>query len=1015
MATGIVKGDAYFAPLCTLSGYYIGRLHGASIADPGRDIRVAGCRGDHMTQSSTRLAMMTGAVIYTTLAGSAAAQAPSQQQSTESIKSVDSIETTETATSWEPITQANPLPGDVLEREDLDAVGEAAIGDVLQKRLIWQSNAINTQVNNGGNGTIRLNMRGLGVNRTLVLLNGQRFVAGGNGANSAVDLSAIPSIIIERVEVLPDASGAVLGPIGIGGTVNLLTRSDVDGVGAAAAAYGTDDFDGMIYQVQAMGGHRSGRGSVLVAGEYTRQESLLADERDFSRYDYRYDWDDGEEIKVGSTATPNGTIIIRSDDPGNAEWDRLLETCPSSACYFDREASVWRDFNTAGVDDPTLPPEERGDYYNYQAENYLITPSERYSAFMSGDYKLTGRTRAFFEALYSHRQSEQQLAAEPLFTSSEGVAISADNAYNPFGRDILDLRRRLVEFGNRRFRQEVDTVRVIAGIDGTIDDDAPLLGNWRWRLAANFGRTSSEETSEGRLNRVRLLEAIGPSYYDADGIARCGSADAPGDPRCVPLNLFGGYDANQPTITADMINWLAITPKATGENEQRVIEAHAGGQVLPLPVGGHIRMQLGAAHRRESGSVTPDPLTQAGDTTGNRELPTEGDFAVTSGHATVAVTPFSLQASGQELELSANLGAFHYHNDIGRQLSNQLAARLHLGGGLSLFGGRAQSFREPGISELYGPQSDSFPSVSDPCDTSDGQLPSALAERCMATGAPADHVDSRTQLKAIVGGNPNVMPENARTWTAGVNFRPDGAPGLHLGGRFFNTEISDTVASESAASILRNCYDRGIQSYCDLVTRDDNGFINEIDGRLSNAGIVRTSGIDAGASLEVPTAARGKILLDINATYLLKYNEITPDDTLFRGAGNYDIGHYPKWRGYASGQWHVDAYRAGFNVRYTGGLKECIDNDCNTELERELFEPEFDMRRARDIGDHITADLWATMTLGMKPGNLALTVGVNNIADIDPPRVYNGFTATSEPTAYDFSGRQFYLRLQLDH
>ena len=913
-------------------------------------------------------------------------------------------------------SQTVPTPGTVLERDELDAVGRASLGDILQRRLVSNAHGSNTQGSHG-NGATRVSLHGLGASRTLVLLNGRRFVAGGNGANSSVDFNAIPNGIIERVELLPDASSSIYGSSAMGGmfnsTINLVTRSGFVGSEASAAVHTNQDGLGTIYNLSLMTGYNTNKGSFLFAADYYRQHAMGASARDFGRYDYRYDWEDEKEIIVGSTATPNGTIIIRDEDTrGNAAWDRLLETCPSGFCVLDSSTGTWRDFNTNGVNDPKLPLEQRGDFYNYQPEMDLQTPSQRYHIFASGDYRFTRRIRAFYEVLYSNRQSHQQLAPKPLYTASESVFVSADNIYNPFGRDIPDLRRRLMELGNRRFGQDIDTYRLVWGLEGEVGKDAPFFADWRWELSANFGRTRASKSDVGRLNRVRLRQALGPSYFDADGVPRCGTADQPVDSECVPLDLFSGYNTDNPTITADMIEWLSYRGHSFGDSTQRIVEAFARGKIIDLPYRGDIRMSVSGQHRREAGSTVLHPLAAAGDNSGNRELPIDGDFQANSGSLELSAVPLRLRSFPQELELAAAVAAFDYSNNVGRFSRNQLAGRLYLGAGISVFAQRAQAFREPSIKELHSEPWTAYPRVSDPCDTSDEPLSDDLALLCQAQGAPSDHKDGRDQLMAIRGGNPMLREESARLWNAAIEYRPLMLSGPYLSLRYFNVNLTPMISRTGASTILDECYERGIQKSCGLITRDTEGYIIEIDDRMANVGSLKVSGIEFNARYDLDTLNAGSFRFDIESTWLQKVDLRAPDGQVLRGVGYYDIGHFPKWRGLFSSIWNRYPWSTGANIYYTGSIVECVYDNCNTEFNRELDEMDPNERRqAREVGAHVTADLWVAFTSSHGPGSLKMTLGVNNLRDLPPPKIYNGFTATTESTAYELGGRQFYARV----
>ncbi|NUQ79851.1 MAG: carboxypeptidase regulatory-like domain-containing protein, partial [Polyangiaceae bacterium] len=407
-------------------------------------------------------------------------------------------------------------PVTTVTRAQIQSSGRTSAGDILQT-LPEQTGGINTQVNNGGDGSTRVNLRGFGTNRTLVLLNGRRMVPGGTGADSTVDLNTIPTAAIERIEILKDGASAIYGSDAISGVVNIITRSDYNATEVSGFTGISQRGDGRLFDVSFTTGRSTDRGSVLFSAGFTSQTEVWAGDRDFSRYDYGvagYDWPSAQKYTGGSSATPNGRFA-KPAGMGNAEWEALKAQYPDANNFTIGADGKWRPFNGSGVEDAG------GDFYNYQPENYLVTPQLRLNLFSTGSFRLKGSVKAYYEALYTHRESEQKLAPEPLFTDQEGLTVSASNVYNPWGVDFTTVRRRLVEFGNRTYTQDLDTFRIVAGLKGD------FMPTWGWDLSINYGRTQGVETKAGLLQRSKLANALGPSFRDADGVARCGTAAAP--------------------------------------------------------------------------------------------------------------------------------------------------------------------------------------------------------------------------------------------------------------------------------------------------------------------------------------------------------------------------------------------------------------------------------------------------------------------------------------------------------
>jgi iron complex outermembrane receptor protein len=911
-----------------------------------------------------------------------------------------------------------PAPLAVLDKADLDAAGVASIGQILQN-LPSQSNAINVQFNNGGDGATRVSLRGLGAGRTLVLVNGRRHVAGGTGADASVDLNAIPTAIIERVEVLKDGASAVYGSDAIGGVVNIITRSDFEGSEATVYTGLTGDGLGQVIDVSGVTGINSDRGNVVFAAGYTDQQSIGAGDRAYSKEDKFYDWGTGEVTGLGSTAVPEGYIRDYGEDAGNEAWGALTAANAGAVAFYNDPGDGWRRFQGTGNSDVG-----EGDFYNYQPENYLVTPQKRYSVFSTGSYKLHDYARAFFEATYSNRKSDQRLAPEPLFTVSEGITLSENNIYNPFGRDFIDVRRRMVEAGPRRSIQDINTFRMVAGLDGRLPEELPVLQGWRWSLSYNYGRTESKQIAQGNLVRNRVALALGPSFLDAEGNALCGTPDAPID-GCVPLNLFDGVG----TITKPMLDYIQFTGTDSGFNQQQLAQFNVTGKLFDIPGGGDAALAVGAEYRDESGADIPNPLVALGEATGNKRQATQGDYNVREGFAEISVVPILGQTGAEWVELNAAVRAFDY-NTFGAGATWKAGGLWRIGQGVAVRGTYSTAFRAPPIGSLYSGNTDGFPAVNDPCGDSDANgTPDALEpdgsanarENCMNEGVL--NGDDRAQLRSVTGGNPNLDPETANIFTAGAVYEPTFAPGLSFTLDYFNIQVDEAIQSLGAGLILQSCYDvtPDKRQYCDKIERNPaTNAIERINDTLTNVGGNDTAGLDFNVRYTQNTDV-GAFNFNVEGTRTLTFDAILPDTTVIEGVGVYDLGVFPRWRFNFGTLWGMEEWGAGANVRYIGGYRECEDNDCKLGTSPDGDDPDDarDPRRppeghlrpiTRFVEAHVTGDVFGSYTLETPVGTSRLSLGVNNVLDQTPATVYNGFLASSDASAYDFIGRYFYAR-----
>jgi iron complex outermembrane recepter protein len=894
-------------------------------------------------------------------------------------------------------------PVSVVDKKDLESAGLATVGDILQN-LPAQSNGINAQANNGGDGSTRVNIRGLGTNRTLTLINGRRVVSGGTGADLSVDLNAIPLAVIERVEILKDGASAIYGSDAIGGVVNVITRNDLNGSEATIYTGTSTRGDGFGYDISLVTGTTSKKGNVLFSAGYQNQEPVFAGDRSFSDHDKAYDYEAKEQSNSGSSAILGGRLNTKAlDKNGDGKPDPGVNVCGLKADgtpiqYCRRQGADW------------VPYVTPGDFYNYQPDNYLYTPSERYNVFSTGSYKVTQNVRAFFEGSYINRKSDQRLAPEPFFGDSS-TPISSKSVYNQLGVTVLGYNRRLQEFGPRRQFENIDTFRIVTGLDGAIPESVPGLADWKWDLSFNFGRTQGTQQNSGNLIVSRLATALGPSYFDANGVARCGVDADNTIAGCVPLNLLAGADAK--AVTKDMIKYVTFTGVSSGYNRQQTLLGNLHGRLAKTPWGGDIALAVGADYRREGGGFTPDPLTSTGDTTGNASQPTDGSLNVKEGYAELSAVPVVGKGAVQWLEVNLAARAFDY-NTFGSGVTWKVGGLFRTVGGLGLRGTYSTAFRAPGVAELYAGLADGFPQVEDPCDTtppsSDGPvvLTPTVAAQCAKQNVPIDAAFGTAQQRSVSGGNPNLKQETAKVLTAGLVFEPPAVKGLAFTVDYFNVDITDAIQALGSSVILANCYNRGLDQFCANVKRDAaNGYVIDfIDDAVKNVGGNATSGVDFSVAYD-HSHNFGRFRHSFEGTYLRNFDV---DNTLqvLHYKGNYDAGVYPDLKTNFTTTWAKDGVSAGFNIRFVSSYDECDAGDCNSLATEDAATRAM---LTRKVDANTTADIFAGYTTKTAAGVTSLSVGMNNVLDQDPPLIYTGFAGDSDSSTYDYMGRFVYARM----
>ncbi|MFL5310829.1 MAG: TonB-dependent receptor plug domain-containing protein, partial [Myxococcales bacterium] len=878
-----------------------------------------------------------------------------------------------------------PAPVTVLTREQLQASGKVTIGDCLQM-MPEQGNAPNFQLNNGGatysaDGATRINLRNLGVTRTLVLVNGRRFVPGGVGASSSVDLNTIPAAAVERIEVLKDGGSAIYGSDAISGVVNVITRKTFNGT-EASAMYGlSGKGDAGTFDGQVTTGRSGDAGNFLFSvGYFNQQDSWLRD-RTWSQDALTYDYAHRVAIPGGSARTPQGTVGLPQNKDGSATPECMANPVCSSLVGLD-PTNFGSDAFIRVLSSPATSPAGwkimgDADTFNFARENYLTIPSTRIQAYSAGDtrYRLV---RGYYELSYVQRNSQQNAAPMPLNPGDYNMVLSKDNLYNPLGVDLPFVGRRLVEFGRREYKQDLATFRVVGGVDGTLPEDLGPLRGWYWDASVNYGRTTGTLFTSGALRNSRVADAVGPSML-VNGVPRC--VRTAGDPNtviagCVPINLLhvdvpgvagSGIDPAQ-------IGGLGFDGTSRAFDGLFAVDLNTTGELFRLTADRPLSLALGYEFRRQSGSQIADPIAAAGDSADFNFQSTSGQFNVHEGYGELSIPLVSNMPGVQDLEASV-AGRWVNYSTFGSKFTYKFGARYTPVRDFTLRGTFSTAFRSPTISELYLGQSETAPIATDPCNFGAGTDP-VLRAQCVTTGVPAGGSgDTGNQELAHVGGNGALKPETAQVFTAGVVVQPRMVRDLSITLDYYNVFVDNLIGTVGVAAILAGCYPGSsgtpFQPYCDRITRSSAGRILFVTDLNENVGQLRTDGIDLAVRYSIPSTV-GRFALLFDGTWLHKFDRtlvLATGNQTVHAKGNYDLGGQayggplPEYKFNAGVNWGLGGLSAGALLRYVGTFDECSTPPpdltsagglCNTDNPGVL---------RRQVGHNTTVDLNASYVL----------------------------------------------------
>jgi outer membrane receptor protein involved in Fe transport len=941
-------------------------------------------------------------------------------QPTEPQKFGEKIVVTGSRIRRKDLTSAAPVT--VITREQVQASGKVTLGDFLQS-LPEQGNAINTSVNNGGDGSSHISLRGLGDQRTLVLVNGRRMV--GNAFSSmvqdpSVDLNAIPTSAIERIEVLKDGASSVYGSDAMAGVVNIITRRKFDGAEASALAGSSSHADGATYDLSVTLGTSGDNGSLMFSAGYFTQDHVFADKRSWSarklRYSFKKDADGNTigEQAFGSSITPNGRFFL----PATADGDPLPGGNAAYASAFAAGGDATYDPATGSFvpfQDGIGPGQHS---YNFQPYNYLTTPAQRLTMYSTGDHNLGEVARVYYEASLVSRRSSIYQAPDPLLLSNEGLTVSASNAYNPFGVAFdptndpsgPDVLRRMVEVGPRKSSTTVNTYRVLLGLDGTLPEAAGPLRGWFWDTSLVYGRSDLSEVIGGNMNVNRLRKALGPSFTDpATGKPMCGTDAAHVESGCVPLNLFGGAGS----ITSDQVSYIRTELSNASFNEQIQGLVSVSGELFRLYADRPVGLALGYELRRNRGQYAPDALVAMGEVTGNKGAGTYGAYTANEGYAELSIPIVNHVPLAETLEATAAARVFHY-SSFGSDWTYKVGLRESPVRDITLRGTYSTAYRAPSIIDLYSGLGDTFLFLADPCAAAvlDGEPPPGNCSGSAANNAQ----DPNRQIRATIGGNPRLTSETAKIYTAGVVVEPRWVRNLTFTVDYYNIDVEQAISTYGAQFIIDQCYTHDNAQLCNLITRGVNGQISDVVDVNQNLGFIKTDGVDLAARYALP-APLGRFGFNLDGTWLHKFDIGQPDGTVIRAKGTYDGagaggqgGVYPAFKFNAALTYALDDVGAGVSTRYIGSYKECADSSGVLNGSGSYCYLG-DHVGERDVGAYATFDLFLSYALRSRLGRTVISTGMQNVFDKAPQKVYGGFTAASDPTAYDFMGRFLYLRV----
>ena len=981
------------------------------------------------------LKVITGLVVATAATAAVAQDAPAVARDTTAVAQ-DTTATDRAATPSDSSTGLGEVvvTGSRIARRDYESnspivtVGSAAIkqtGEVSVEMALQQlpqfmpdMNANDPLLSNGGRAQV--NLRGLGANRTLVLLDGRRMQS--SDPTGVIDLNTIPTTMIESVEIISGGASAVYGSDAIAGVVNFKTRDHFQGIEVDGQWGETTRSDARQEQVAVtMGGNlNDGRGNAVISLNFMKRDLIRENSRPFFAN------------ANPQAVLPTGSFTV---DPKNLPTQAAVDSVFSQYGVAPGTVLNTRNlgFNDYGDGAPITLFPLTGPIVNYKgpgrpyiiqtptsltsaAGQYisLVQPLDRYDVYGKMNYKLADHVQSYAQFYFA--QNDVSTTAGPTTLTAQ---IAANNPFVPDAlKPILASRpnptapftfsQTAGEFGMRDFSYRYSTYQLLTGVKGDFD----LFGSgWNWDVYGSYGTTTdifvtSASTDQNVVNLLTLA---------ADGGASQGCA----------FNPFGFNNAITQTfqLSAGCLKLLERQPKDETDLSQKEILASIGGPVARLPAG-EVQISATAGFRGYGYVFRPDAL-------GFAELQQGGtNFAVYT-NASDSVKETSLE---MEVPILKDMRAAKVLNvDIAGRYSDYKST-----GGTATYkadmewapispirfrGGYERALRAPNPAELYGAATQvqttlgSPPTAGDPCDVRtnvrSGPNGAQLRALCVATGVPAALVDSYEFTRSTTGaeteGNPNVRPEIANTYTLGAVWSQElGSLSVRTSVDWYDIEVRKAISTIPLQTIINSCYNLNGGNptydpnnfYCKLTGRNlTDGTITNVLLANQNVGGFRTKGVDLEADMRYPLPL-GTLLFNGTLNYAYEWEvqflpggpwqnvngEVVPTVSTLAPLT-------PKLRGLFRPGYQIGPLRLGVRIQYIGSM----------------VDPSYLTNPAAALpGVHAYVYYGMDASYQFRKIPLNLRAGIDNLANKGPP-IVRGTPSVTSPTAYDTVGRRFYI------
>ena len=926
-------------------------------------------------------------------------------------------------------------PVTTLEVEELTYRGITRVEDLLTSLPQVFASSQNSNVSNGSAGTATADLRNLGSNRTMVLIDGRRIMAGDTG-NPAPDLNFIPSALVKRVDVLTGGASSTYGADAVAGVVNFVLDRDFTGVkgGVEYSGYqhnnnnatadainaakgfsivrGSRFNDGPIDFNIALGSKLAdGKGHVTFYLDYRKTNAITKDQRDYTNCSVLGGLTMTGPSCGGSSTWPYGRFQVFNNNTG---------------------------LSTIYVLDPTagqMRLRTGADLYNYAPFNFMQRPDQRWAGGAFVNYEQSKYLNFYGDVMFMTDKTDAQIAPSadfnntnqvncnnPMLSAQEVNLLCTSQGYGPNDIATVLIARRNVEGGGRVSHLEHNDIRFSFGVRGDI------ARSWKYDVYALQSEVHAPNTYANDLNKRNLQNAL--LVTGTPGHPNTWQCTADVVNGCVPWNIF-----SLNSVTPAALAYLSLDEAQNTGTRTRVVSGKISGDlkdyriVSPMATEG-VKVALGSEYRQEYMFIHSDVAFEQflGAGAGGPQPSVEGTYSVKEIFGEALIPLVQDRPFMKDLSLEAGYRLSSY-SSTGTHSTYKVQASYAPTPDVKVRVGYNRATRSPNISELFYPQSLGLGGSADVCS---GATPAKTQAQCALMGVSAAQYGNISpnpagQYNTLGGGNPNLSPEVGNTWTGGLVITPRKIlPGFTAALDYYNIKLNQTIGTLDATSIQNQCAATGSAYLCGLIHRDQfgslwlttNGFITTTN---LNVGQRWVEGVDVNLTYTRPMASLGLFSVNLIGSYLMK-------NTYNNGLYSYDcVGYFgntcsdPRYQGNVDPVWRQLArfsWETRWNVTLSVGWRMLmgVKNE-ESSPDPALANPaDMPLQIANGMGALPAAhymDIGATWRIHKK---LTFIAGVNNVFDKEPPLgpgsspndYAAGFYGTYDPLGrYIHTGLQF--------